>query len=100
MLFLHLRATRRKSSCCKSKLAAHFNPAAFWGCSTIMGTKNGSVLVMRGILMLQGIVGMCCSGSRLCAASHHQPDTEMRDGLQHLGSIAWEGVMDFEEMTS
>lgn len=45
---------------------------------TVMGTKSGSVLVMRGILMLQGIVGTCCSGSRLCAASHHQPDTEMQ----------------------
>lgn len=33
VLFLHLRATRRKSSCYKSKLAAHFDPAAFWGCS-------------------------------------------------------------------
>lgn len=23
-----------------------------------------------------------------------------RDELQHLGSIAWEGIMEFEEMTS
>lgn len=42
------------------------------------GTENGNILVMRGILMLQGIAGTCCSCSRLCAASHHQPDTEMQ----------------------
>lgn len=32
VLFPHLRATRRKSSCYKPKFAAHFNPAAFRGC--------------------------------------------------------------------
>lgn len=33
MLFLHLRATRGKSSCYQPKFTARFSPAAFWRCS-------------------------------------------------------------------
>lgn len=80
VLFLHLRATRRKSSCSNPN-SQHISIQLHSGDArrvTIMGTKNRSVLVMRGILMLQGIIGMCCSGSRLFAASCHQPDTEMQ----------------------
>lgn len=28
--------------------------------------------------MLHGTAGTCCSCSRLCAASHHQPDAEVQ----------------------
>lgn len=28
--------------------------------------------------MLHGTSGTCCSCSRLCAASHHQPDAEVQ----------------------